>query len=251
MQLTNTLFGLSAIAAAAVNAQGGATIKVTVGKDGVLEYNPNSLVAEVGTAIEFDFFPKNHSVTQSSFADPCHPLAGGFFSSFVPTKESPSGSIFTITVNDTKPIWFYCGQTTGNHCQAGMVGAINAPASGNTFDKFAALAKNATTSTSPPLGPVGGILKVSSTSTSTSTSTSSSSSSSAYTTKAYTSTYTSDSAVHTVTATTTLFTVAPPSTTASSGSGTSRAAAPTTNAASGLKAFNAGAMILAAAAIYF
>jgi plastocyanin len=104
MQLTNSLFGLAAIAAATVNAQVGATVKVTVGADGVLQYNPNNLVAEVGTAIEFEFFPKNHTVTQSSFANPCHPLADGFFSGFVPTKESPSGTSFTITVTDTKPI---------------------------------------------------------------------------------------------------------------------------------------------------
>jgi plastocyanin len=251
MQLTNTLFGLVAVAAASVNAQAGATVKVTVGDGGVLQYSPNSLAVAVGTAVEFDFFPKNHTVTQSSFANPCHPLEGGFFSGFVPTKNSPSGTSFTIVVNDTKPIWFYCGQTTGNHCQSGMVGAINAPTSGNTFEKFAALAKNATTSTSPPGGAVGGILKVSSNSTTSSTS---SASSSAYTTKAYTSTYTSNSATYTVTATTTLFTVAPAATTASSGSTSSTSSssgAAFTGAASSLNIFNAGAVLFAAAAMFY
>jgi uncharacterized cupredoxin-like copper-binding protein len=33
--------------------------------------------------------------------------------------------VFTVTVNDTNPIWFYCGVPT--HCQAGMVGVINPP----------------------------------------------------------------------------------------------------------------------------
>jgi hypothetical protein len=69
---------------------------------------------------------QNHSVIQSSFANPCHPLNSGFFSGFVPTKDSPSGTTFTITVNDTSPIWIYCGQTVENHCQSGMVAAINA-----------------------------------------------------------------------------------------------------------------------------
>jgi plastocyanin len=269
MQLTNTLFGLVA-AATAVYTQVGATIKVTVGADGVLQYNPNNLVAEVGTEVEFDFFPKNHTVTQSSFANPCHPLANGFFSGFIPTKDSPSGTTFTIKVSDTKPIWFYCGQTVGNHCQAGtfilsihidcrscstgMVGAINAPTTGNTFAAFAALAKNATASTSPPGGAVGGLLQVGSNSNSTSST--ASLSSSAYTTKPYTSTYTSDSHVYTVTATTTLFTAAPASTTASSGSGrgtsaSSSTGAAFTGAASGLKAFNAVPIILAAAAILY
>jgi hypothetical protein len=55
---------------------------------------------------------------------------------------------FTIKVNDTKPIWGYCGQT--GHCQQGMVFSINAPTYGpNTFAAFQALAKkNATTTSS-------------------------------------------------------------------------------------------------------
>ena len=103
---------------------------------------------------------QNHSVTQSSFDDPCHPLAGGFFSGFVPTNGSPSSNTtFTITVNDNTPIWFYCSQPNGNHCQAGMVGSINAPSTGpENLDAFILLATNATTSTSPPAGPVGGFL---------------------------------------------------------------------------------------------
>ena len=111
-------YGLVALAAAEVSAQKGATVKVTVGANGNLQYNPPNLKAEVGTQVEFSFFPKNHTVTQSSFKDPCHPLDGGFFSGFVPTTDSPSGTTFTITVNDEKPIWFYCGQ--GKHCQNGV-----------------------------------------------------------------------------------------------------------------------------------
>ena len=34
--------------------------------------------AAVGDIVEFTFHPKNHSVTQSSFAEPCTPLPGGF-----------------------------------------------------------------------------------------------------------------------------------------------------------------------------
>jgi plastocyanin len=119
MQITNTLLRLAAIAAI-VEAQAGSVVKVTVGADGLLLYSPSNIGAEVGTVVEFEFFPNNHSVTQSSFMDPCHPLAGGFFSGFVPTQDSPSATTFSIIVNDTNPIWFYCGQTTGNHCQSGM-----------------------------------------------------------------------------------------------------------------------------------
>lgn len=31
---------------------------------------------------------------------------------------------YSIEINDTRPIWFYCSQ--GRHCQQGMVGVINA-----------------------------------------------------------------------------------------------------------------------------
>ncbi|KAK0643861.1 Cupredoxin [Cercophora newfieldiana] len=136
---------------------------VTVGKNGQLRFDPETLVAEIGDTITYNYFARNHSVTQSSFEKPCQPEAGGFFSGFVPT-ESPdvaSRTTFTITVKDSKPIWVYCSQTNGNHCQSGMVHAINAPSQGNTFAKFKDLAAIAPTSTSPPDGlPVGGIRKL-------------------------------------------------------------------------------------------
>jgi hypothetical protein len=51
-----------------------------------------------------------------------------FFSGFMPASATGANSsqllTYTIRVQDTKPIWFYCSQ--GKHCQAGMVGAINA-----------------------------------------------------------------------------------------------------------------------------
>jgi hypothetical protein len=46
---------------------------------------------------------------------------------------------FTITItDDSKPIWFHCKEPT--HCGQGMVGSINAPGTGNTFDNFKAAA---------------------------------------------------------------------------------------------------------------
>lgn len=33
--------------------------------------------------------------------------------------------VFTLTINDTNPIWLYCAQV--GHCQAGMVAVINPP----------------------------------------------------------------------------------------------------------------------------
>jgi hypothetical protein len=86
-------------------------------------------------------------------------MAGGFFSGFTPTPDNATSlTTWTITVNDTKPIWVYCGQNKGDHCQKGMVHAINAPTPGNTLDAYKAKAATASTSTSPPDGiPIGGL----------------------------------------------------------------------------------------------
>jgi hypothetical protein len=35
--------------------------------------------------------------------------------------------MFTVTVNDTNPIWLYCAQTVSSHCQSGMAMVINPP----------------------------------------------------------------------------------------------------------------------------
>lgn len=135
-------------------------LMVDLALGGNLTFTPNNITELPRTVVQFNFNPKNHSVVQSSFQDPCHPLDKGFSSGFIPTAVSPSGAHFDIVVPDTKPIWFYCAQTTGNHCQSGMVGSINAPTTGNTLEAFQDLAKKASTSTIPPQAPLGGVLSV-------------------------------------------------------------------------------------------
>jgi hypothetical protein len=71
---------------------------------------------------------QNHSVVQSTFNNPCIPISDiqpatrGFFSGFMPTTGTII-PIFTLEINDTTPLWYYCSQAM--HCQAGMVGVIN------------------------------------------------------------------------------------------------------------------------------
>ena len=48
---------------------------VTVGMNGALEFSPNTLIANAGDKVTFRFTSKNHTVTQSTFASPCSPLA--------------------------------------------------------------------------------------------------------------------------------------------------------------------------------
>ncbi|QRV96199.1 plastocyanin-like domain protein [Ceratobasidium sp. AG-Ba] len=118
------------------------TYKVTVGAGGKLRYDPQYVHANVGDYIKFEFHPKNHTVTESSFNSPCHKLTDshgnqiGFRTGFVPVPATQTSHFPTrsFKVTDTKPHWFYCGQT--GHCPAGMVFAVNPPNKGNTFEKF-------------------------------------------------------------------------------------------------------------------
>jgi plastocyanin len=120
----------------AQNQNGNVTVQVGPG----LSFNPSSFSASNGTNVTFVFPPSvtPHSVTQGTFENPCVYLNGsdgaGFDSGF------QSGKQFTIRItNDQEPIWFYCKAT--GHCGLGMVGAINPPSSGNTFDAYVAAAK--------------------------------------------------------------------------------------------------------------
>jgi len=128
------------------------------GANGQLEYSPEAISAAVGDQVVFHFNPKNHTVSQSAFATPCGLKEGGFTSGFMPVAANTSADslpTFTVTVNDTSPVWVYCAQGAGtpaSHCGQGMVFAINCPADGspNSFTNFknAALAIGASLSSS-------------------------------------------------------------------------------------------------------
>lgn len=108
-----------------------AAVTHTIASGRQLTFQADNVIANVGDVVEWHFAPANHSVVQSSFADPCKPLAGGFhsgFNFFVPAGQNQATNVFQITItNATEPLWYYCGQTGGNpgHCQQGMVGVIN------------------------------------------------------------------------------------------------------------------------------
>lgn len=100
--------------------------------DGGLKFNPEAVPdVAVGDTVQFEFYPKNHSVAASAFTNPCVPLdpatangTSSFFSGFIQVEPMDKFKpTFTILINDTAPIWFYCA--TGKHCQAGMAGVIN------------------------------------------------------------------------------------------------------------------------------
>ncbi|KAG8735188.1 hypothetical protein FRC10_010896 [Ceratobasidium sp. 414] len=72
----------------------GKTHKVTVGANGELRYDPQYVYAKVGDYVKFEFHPKNHTVTESSFDYPCTGLTGnegepvGFRTGFVPVPST-------------------------------------------------------------------------------------------------------------------------------------------------------------------
>jgi len=116
------------------------TVKVG---DGGLVFNPPSVNAKNGDTIAFQFVAKNHSVTQSTFANPCSQQGIGSGFQLVPAGSTsfPQWS-FTMN-NDTSPLWFFCAQTDPvNHCQMGMVFAVN-PTPEKSIDAFKANAMGA------------------------------------------------------------------------------------------------------------
>lgn len=124
------------------------THTVQVGMGG-LTFTPATITAKAGDDVAFQFMAKNHSVTQSTFADPCKISTDGVDSGLqaIPMdKTSASGGsdmpTWTFTVsNETVPLWFYCKQKTPvSHCAMGMVFSIN-PTAEKSHDMFVANAK--------------------------------------------------------------------------------------------------------------
>jgi hypothetical protein len=92
-------------------------------------------LAEVGDVIQFEFYPTNHSIVRAEYEYPCIPYEDtgvnkfGFFSGFKPVDAIlPDPPKFYLTVNDSNPIFFYCG-AVGSCINYQMVGVINPNAS--------------------------------------------------------------------------------------------------------------------------
>jgi len=64
-----------------------------------LGYTPEAITANVGDVVLFEFFQKNHTVTQSTFAEPCKKMAGGMDSGFMPNAEGKPGVTWNMTVD--------------------------------------------------------------------------------------------------------------------------------------------------------
>ncbi|PPQ67466.1 hypothetical protein CVT24_011523 [Panaeolus cyanescens] len=134
-----------------------ANITVMVGANNGLTFSPSSITAQVGDSVQFTFMAKNHTVTQSTFDNPCQlkqnptGVDSGFMNVDAGATSLPVWSI--LIQNDTVPLWFFCAQTG---FEKGMVFAINAPPT-KTFDMFQANAMGANgTAPAPGANPAGG-----------------------------------------------------------------------------------------------
>ncbi|KAJ4188947.1 hypothetical protein NW755_006448 [Fusarium falciforme] len=181
MQFTNLSVALFALLAVGASA---ATHRVEVGKGG-LKYTPDTISAAKGDIIEFHF-DSMHTVVAGDFDKPCTPAtSGGFYSGDLPASGN---SFFSITVNNTDPIFFYC--VIEGHCQAGMAGVINQGS--DTLKEYQSAAANTDKSTSPKAA-FGGTVSSKSITESTSTTTTTASESSSTVSASITTTTASES----------------------------------------------------------
>ncbi|KAF2432655.1 hypothetical protein EJ08DRAFT_573903, partial [Tothia fuscella] len=118
---------------------------VIVGQTGIRFY-PETITASPGSRISFSFEEFFHSVAQSSLSNPCNPLSAS--SPFSGAISGGEGRVWTVTVPDTNPMYFYC--SVGSHCQEGMVMVVNPPSSGGgTLEGYRAAAEMAGSKSAP------------------------------------------------------------------------------------------------------
>lgn len=105
----------------AVSGSGTTYTVIVAPTQGVLRFVPFSVNANPGDTIEFAWHANNHTVTKSSQLEICNKTGDAPFASGTQNE----GFTFTQVVNDTNPVFFYCGTPT--HCEKGMFGIINPP----------------------------------------------------------------------------------------------------------------------------
>ncbi|KAG6828252.1 hypothetical protein H0H92_008640 [Tricholoma furcatifolium] len=116
---------------AVVVAASAKTVVITVGNttsDAKTVFTPNSVAANAGDTVLFNFTHGNHTATQSAFSSPCVPIhktnvtVNGFDSSFRDAGNEQAVTTLPVTINDNiTTIWFY----DSNTCAEGGVGGIN------------------------------------------------------------------------------------------------------------------------------
>lgn len=123
----------------------GAIPTVTVGLQNgtVLRFDPPFLSkVAIGQKVHFDFRAANHTLTESSLADPCNKLVGTTVdTNFQNANKAdiPELRPFDLVIDSDRPRYFYCKQGNKAHCAKGMVFSVNTDEA--TFRQFEANAK--------------------------------------------------------------------------------------------------------------
>ncbi|KAI9053137.1 hypothetical protein LZ554_003403 [Drepanopeziza brunnea f. sp. 'monogermtubi'] len=92
-------------------------------------FTPNTVQANTGDTVQFQFASANHTATQASGTDAaCSPMQNGANSGFMPVQANAKMFMaFNMKVTDaSQPMYMYCA--AANHCQLGMTMTINAAA---------------------------------------------------------------------------------------------------------------------------
>ncbi|KAF5247938.1 hypothetical protein FANTH_6219 [Fusarium anthophilum] len=159
-------FSQIAIVALAAVAEAVDVQVVSVGRNSAtnatgIKFWPEKITAEPGTMVQFQFWAGNHTVTQSTFDDPCVPIGNvmsnvtGIYSGYQPVEASMSKGMiptYTIMVKDKKPMWLFCSKA--KHCQGGMSMVINENTSANatrSLNNYKSLCSSATVSEVVPV----------------------------------------------------------------------------------------------------
>ncbi|KAJ4344666.1 uncharacterized protein N0V89_012410 [Didymosphaeria variabile] len=162
-----------------------ATMQVSVGTNNQFVFTPDTMVAQPGDMIAFNFVSQNHSVASSNANSPCTPEKNAIFSDFQPVaapagananaaaaaggngkakgkktkgknnkRQAANTPMFMVPVTDNQPMYIYCSQA--QHCQQGMVMVVNPPAAGMGVAQYRQLAAQANQNKSPKGGISGG-----------------------------------------------------------------------------------------------
>lgn len=122
------------------------THTVNVGAAGH-KFTPSEIEADVGDVIEWRFYPTQHWVIRADFNSPCIPYEytetnGPGFSSGMQTVQAITndGPRYRVRVNNTDPIFFYCG-APGSCYHYKMMGVIN-PTKNETLKEHLAKAED-------------------------------------------------------------------------------------------------------------
>ncbi|KAI5459819.1 hypothetical protein BGZ63DRAFT_455376 [Mariannaea sp. PMI_226] len=125
---------------------GTTTHTIAVGASGH-KFTPAEVKAKVGDVIEWRFYPPNHWVIRGDFDNPCIPYEyvgtdrTGFSSGEQDVQAiTDDGPRFRVRVNDTEPIFFYCG-APGSCVRYHMMGVIN-PSKNETLEDWTNAAKD-------------------------------------------------------------------------------------------------------------